>query len=269
MRLSAGTLERRFSVERVYLLLRNRIYDEAPVVGVGAALVLGVNALSLVFGKTAFYNSPGRGWAGAWVLTLVVAGLLIAGNALKAMHDGRSEADWLLLPATPAEKYAAALADSVLVFPLGGAALSIALSGILALVEALIGGPGNPAWLPGLDALKAWGGYAVGATVFIAGSATFRKTAFLKTAGIAIAFSILWSLAMALMIMLFVPGAWGGGFSIRNGAFSAGDDSVISARAIDAMRAVMNVVLYAGASAFAILFGYAKVAEKEAKDEVQ
>jgi hypothetical protein len=269
MSLSASTLERRFSAERVLLLLRNRIYEEAPVVGVGAALVLGVNVFGLVIGKTAFYNLPSYGWPGAWALTLVVAGLLLAGNALKAMHDGRSEADWLLLPATPAEKYAAALVDSVLVFPLAGAALCIALSGILSLAEALIGGPGNPLWLPGVEALKAWGGYAVAATVFIAGSATFRKTAFLKTGGIAIAFSIAWSLAMALMIMLFVPGAWGGGFSFRDGVFSGGDDSVISSRAVEAMRTIMDIVLYAGVSAFAILFGYAKVAEKEAKDEVQ
>jgi hypothetical protein len=269
MRLSAGTLERRFSAERVLLLLRNRIYEEAPVVGVGAALVLGVNALGLVFGKTAFYNSPGRGWPGAWTLTIVVAGLLLAGNALKAMHDGRSEADWLLLPATPAEKYAAALADSILVFPLGGAALGVVLSGVLALIEGLIGGPGNPLWLPGIEALKAWGGYAVAASVFIAGSATFRKTAFLKTGGIVLAFSTVWSLALALLVMLIIPGAWGGGFSISNGAFSAGDDSVISARAVDAMQRILSIALYAGVSAFAILFGYAKVAEKEAKDEVQ
>jgi hypothetical protein len=35
------------------------------------------------------------------------------------------------------------------------------------------------------------------------------------------------------------------------------------------MRTVMDIAVYAGIPAFAILFGAAKVVEKEAKDEVQ
>jgi hypothetical protein len=269
MRLPADSLARRFSLGRFWLLLRNRLYDEASIVGIGAALALGVNALGLLLGKTAFFNSAARGWSGAWIGTIVVAGLLLAGSSLKGMHDGRAGADWILLPATPIEKYAAALADSIIVFPLAGAAICVASSAGLALVEGLIGGPGNPVWIPGLDALKAWGGYAVAATVFIAGSATFRKSAFLKAGGLAMAFSIAWCLAQALLVALLVDGAWSWGFSIRNGVFSAGDGSAISARALDLMQTVMDIAVYALIPAFAILFGAAKVVEKEAKDEVQ
>jgi hypothetical protein len=269
MRLAAESLCRRFSVGRFWLLLRNRLYDEASIVGIGAALVLGVNILGLLLGKAAFYNATSRGLPGAWVLTIVVAGLLLAGSSLKGMHDGRAEADWILLPATPLEKYAAALADSAIVFPLAAAALGVALSAGLALAERLIGGPGNAAWIPGLDALKAWGGYAAATTVFIAGSATFRKAAFLKTGGLAMAFSIAWSLALALLVSQLVDGAWGNGFSITNGYVSFARGAAISDRALGLMRTVMDIAFYALIPAFAILFGAAKVVEKEAKDEVQ
>jgi len=269
MRLSARTLERRFSVERLMLLLRNRLYDDVPAVAIGAAVVLGVNVLGLVLGRIAFFNSMSFGRSSPWVFTIVVAGLLRAGISLKGMHDGRAGTDWLLLPATGIEKYSAALLDIAVVFPLAATAASVGLSALLAFVEGLVGGPGNPVWLPGLEALKAWGGYAAAATVFIAGSASFRKSAFLKTGGLALAFSIVWSLALALLVMLFVDGAWGGGFSISNGRFSAGDDSVISRSALRFMRTAMDVALYAALPAFAVLFGAAKVVEKEAKDEVQ
>jgi hypothetical protein len=269
MRLSASSLERRFSVERLGLLLRNRIYDEAPVVGVGAAVVLGVNVLGLVLGKRAFFNASTFGESSWWIMSIAVAGLLLAGSSLKAMHDGRSEADWLLLPATGVEKYAAALVDAVVIFPLAGALIGVALSVSLALAEKLIGGPGNQAWLPGIVALKAWGSYSVAASVFVAGSASFRKSAFLKTGGLVIAYSIAWSLAVALIILLLVHGAWGDGFSLSNGRFSVGTHATITQGALRAMQFMMDLAVYAGIPAFAILFGAAKVVEKEAKDEVQ
>jgi hypothetical protein len=269
MRLSPGTLERRFSLARLWLLLRNRLYDEAPVFAIGAAIVLGVNALGLVFAKTAFFNSSSGRAATLWILTIVVAGLLQAGTSLKAMHDGRGETDWILLPATGIEKYGAALVDSIVVFPLAAAAAGIALSALLALVEGLIGGPGNPLWLPGMQALKAWGGYAIAATVFVAGSASFRKAAFLKTGGLVLAFSFVWTLAVALIVFLLMDGRWGSGFSLSNGRFFAEADSVISRRALGFMQTATDIAVYAAIPAFAILFGAAKVVEKEAKDEVQ
>ena len=271
MRLSAKSLERGFSFERLLLLLRNRLYDEAPILLIGAAIVAGLNALSLVVAKTAIFNieaarAPSGGF---WGLTIILGGLFMAGTSLKCMHDGRAQTDWLLLPATGVEKYAAALADVVIVFPLIAAAAGIALSGALSLVEALAGGPGNPIWLPGIGALKAWAGYAAAATVFVAGSAAFRKAAFLKTGGIALGFAFLFALALALLIGQFVYGGWGSGISFVDGRFYSSGDGLISDAALRAMQAAFDVAAYALIPILAILFGCAKVVEKEARDEVQ
>jgi len=270
MRVSAASLERRFSFERLILLIRNRLYDEAPVLLISAAVVAGLNALSLVVAKTAFFNidamhSPSGGF---WALTIFLGGLLLAGSSLKVMHDGRSQTDWLLLPATGIEKYAAALIDAVVIFPLFAAAGSVVLSGALSLVEVIGGGPGNPMWIPDASSLEAWGRYAAAATVFIAGSATFRKAAFLKTSGIALGFAFLFALALALLTARFV-GGWQNGISFVDGRFFSDNEELVSERAVRVMQAAFDVVSYALIPILAILFGAAKVVEKEARDEVQ
>ncbi len=271
MRISAKSLERAFSFERLFLLIRNRLFDEAPVLLVGAAIVAGLNALSLVVARTAFFNIISRETpqGSFWALTIFLGGLLLAGTSLKGMHDGRGQTDWILLPATGVEKYAAALADAVLVFPLISAAAGVALSGLLYLVESLIGGPGNSIWLPGMDALGAWGNYAVAATVFVAGSAAFRKAAFLKTSGIALGFAFLFALALVLLIAQFVYGGWEHGISFVNGRFYSGGDELVSERAVRVMQTAFDAFAYALIPILAILFGAAKVVEKEARDEVQ
>jgi len=271
MRLSAKSLERRFSIERLYLLVRNRLYDEAPTLLIGAAIVAGLNALSLVLAKTAFFNivSAETPNGAFWTLAIVLGGLFLAGASLKGMHDGRGQTDWLLLPATSVEKYAAALVDVVVVFPLIAAAAGVALSALLALVEVLIGGPGNPIWLPGMGELKAWGGFAVAATVFIAGSSAFRKAPFLKTGGIVLGFAFVFALALALLVAQFVYGGWENGISFMNGRFYSGSDEIVSESAVRAMQAAFDIAVYAFLPVLAVLFGAAKVSEKEAKDEVQ
>lgn len=271
MRVSAKSLERRFSFERLLLLVRNRLYEETPAVLIGAAIIAGLNALSLVFAKRAFFNivSAGIPHGGLWVMTITLGGLLLAGSSLKAMHDGRSQTEWILLPATCVEKYAAAVVDIVIAFPILTAAGGVALSGALSVVEVLIGGPGNPIWLPGIDELKAWGGYAIAATVFIAGSSSFRKAAFLKTSGIVLGFCFLFALAIALLIAHFVCGGWENGISFVNGRFISDGEVRISERAVNVMQTALDIAIYAFLPIMAILFGAAKVSEKEAKDEVQ
>ncbi len=266
------TLAKRFSIERVALLARNRILDEASVVGIGSAAILALNLLGVLLARKAFFNAHGFG-GGLWVPAIVVGGLLLAAQAFKGMHDGKSGTDWVLLPATPLEKYAAAFAESVLIYPLAAAVLAMAASAALSLVERLAGGPGGAIWTPfGLRALRAWADYAIAATVLLAGSSALRKAALLKTAGLAMAYG----LVIGLVLSLGFWAIFGGGsadISIIGGmgrSFSfSGAGRDISEAALRAIRIGADAACYAVLPAFAILFGAAKVAEKESRDEVQ
>jgi hypothetical protein len=271
------TLERRFSFERVALLLRNRFLEEAPVFGIGAAIVLGINALALALARAAPFNhmadwrangNPMQG--SAWAFTIVLAGIILSSLALKSFH-GRDSTDRILLPATPIEKYAAAFLDCVAIFPVAAAAAGMALSALLYLVERALGGDGGAiwtAWRP--SALAAWGNYAAAATVFLAGSATFRKAAWLKTLGLALAYCLVASLAVVALINLF--GVHDLDFNYSTGFMRmniASNGIGLNEAAAKAVRTGGDVLFKAVIPVFAVLFGAARVAEKEGRDEVQ
>jgi hypothetical protein len=275
--MNSKTLERRFSFERIALLLRNRFLEEAPVLGIGAAIVFGINALALALARAAPFNhmadwrangNPMQG--SAWAFTIVVAGIILSSLALKSFH-GRDGTDRILLPATPIEKYTAAFLDCVAIFPVAAAAAGMALSALLYLVERALGGDGGAiwtAWRPG--ALAAWGNYAAAATVFLAGSATFRKTAWLKTLGLGLAYCLIGSIAVIAAIRCF--GARDLDFSYASGIMRmniAAGGIGLSEAAAKAVRIGGDVLFKAVVPVFAVLFGAAKVAEKEGRDEVQ
>jgi hypothetical protein len=271
MSMNAVSLGKSFSVERLALLLRNRVIDEAPVVGIGAAIILANNLISLLLVKSAFFNvGPSR--TSLWSICLILGGLLLAGGAFKGMHDGKAGTEWILLPATSLEKYGAALVDLALVYPIAASILCAALSALLSLVVGAIGGQGGRVWLPlDLASLKAWGEYAIAVAVLLAGSASFRKAPLIKTAGLFVAYVL-------AVLALCALGLWAargfGSVSLRgdlgfaNGSFSFYGAGV-SARAERIARAAFDVASYALLPAFAVLFGAAKVAEKEGRDEVQ
>jgi hypothetical protein len=264
------TLEARFSPARLALLLRNRAFDEAAVAGIGAAAILALNLLGLLLSRAAFFNSP-RAEGRLWISTIFLAGILLAGQAFRGMHDGKAGTDWVLLPATPLEKYLAGLLDCAVLFPVAAALAGMALSALLSLVERAVGGPGGAIWTPfGAEALRAWADYSVAATVIAAGSAAFRKAALLKTAALATAFGLALGLLAALGLWALHEGGNGAisVFAFRGGRFGI-DGQGVSAGARGFVQALYDIGRYAMLPAFAILFGAAKVAEKESRDEVQ
>jgi hypothetical protein len=275
--MNAKSLERRFSIERVALLLRNRFLEEAPVIGIGAAIALGINALALAMARVAPFNHM-AGWrangnsmqGSAWTFTIILAGIILSSLALKGFH-GRDSTDRILLPATPIEKYVAAFLDCVVAFPLAAALGGTALSALLYLVERALGGDGGAiwtAWKPG--ALAAWGDYAAAATVFLAGSAAFRKTAWLKTIGLGIAYCLLGSIAIVAAIRGFGPRDLDFNYAsgVMRMSIAAGGIGLGEA-ASNAIRIGIDVMFKAVIPVLAILFGAAKLAEKEGRDEVQ
>ncbi|HWP68723.1 MAG TPA: hypothetical protein VN437_05425 [Rectinemataceae bacterium] len=261
------TLRKPFSLARVALLMKNRALEDFPGVAIGAGILAGINILTIIIGGRAVVNDSG---GQLWTMFISLTGLLLAGSAFKGMHDGRSGTDWILLPATDLEKYAAALVTYLIVFPLASAVAMTGLSAFVSLVELVAGGPGGRIWNPLHSAvLSGWIDYATGTLILAAGSATFRKRALIKTIGVTIAYVLVAS-GILLAAVYFVRKAGGlpmPDFVNNNGDLRiAGDLSIKTPPAIDT---IMGIARYALVPIFALLYGYFRVAEKEARDEVQ
>ena len=155
-----------FSFRRCALLVRNRLYDEAGSVGIGAAVMVGLNLLGLILSRRAWLNESGSDQA--WSFAVILGGLLLASQAFKGMHDGKAGSEWLLLPASPLEKYAAAAADYLVIYPLVASAGAALASLLLSLLERALGGAGGTVWTPVLaGGFRAWGEYAIAATILM------------------------------------------------------------------------------------------------------
>jgi hypothetical protein len=266
--MNAHSLDRRFSFERAALVLRNRLYEEAPTLGVGLAVIVGVNALGFLLSKRFFFNGNG---GQLWTMAMVLGGILLAAQAFRGMHDGKSGTDWLLLPASPLEKFSAAVVDYVVLYPIAASIAAMALSALFSLIEMAVGRPGGTIWTPfSLHALADWGQYAVTATIFIAGSASFRKASLLKTLGMMVAYAFVLTLVLAAgaWIISKAHGFDNSSFSFMNGDFriTAGE---VPKSAQEAFMWIYRISWYVMVPLFGLAYGYLRVFEKEARDEVQ
>lgn len=269
--MNSASIDKKFSLERVALLIRNRAYDDAPGLGIGLAILFGLNLLTILIGRTAFMNESPHEFYGA---VIIGAGLLLSSFAFRGMHSGKSGTDWLLLPATPLEKYVAALASYLAAFPIAASVALVGLSAVLSLIERLAGGDGSSAWNPlTAGTARDYGEYAIMALVFMAGSAAFRRRAFLKTAALGLAFMI--ACAFLCLFGLWLVGGVhiGDGVSIQiDGTmtrFASVDGKVDEATLERAATRLVDVVRLVFLPIFAAAFGYLRVVEKEARDEVQ
>ena len=261
------TLRKPFSASRITLLARNRAYEDFPALVIGAGILSGINLLFVILGKRAIMNDSG---GQSWTMAICLAGILLSGAAFKGMHDGRSGTDWILLPATSLEKYTSGLFFYLFIFPLASAVAATGLSAIFSLAELASGGPGGRIWNP-LSAvgLRGWFDYATVAVVFAAGSAAFRKRAFIKTFGLVVAYFLV-AAGILLAAVLVVRKL--GGLPVPDLVFDNGDLRMagdLSFKAQPAVDTLLNIVRYALIPVFALLYGYFRVAEKEARDEVQ
>jgi hypothetical protein len=259
-----------FSLRRCALLVRNRLYDEASSLGVGAAVIVGLNLLGLILSKRAWLNQTGG--TQLWSFAVVLGGLLLAAQAFKGMHAGKAGSEWLLLPASPLEKYAAAAADYLLIYPLAAAAAASLASLLLSLLERALGGTGGTIWTPlALGGFRGWGEYAIAAALLMAGSASFRKAPLVKTAGIATVYVLAMSLLAFVGVLIFFNHNGEANYSVlrvEGMALNFGGKT-LSEGAIKAETLLLDIARYGLAPLFALSYGYFRVFEKEARDEVQ
>ena len=258
-----------FSFRRCTLLVRNRLYDEAGSVGIGAAVMVGLNLLGLILSRRAWLNESGSDQA--WSFAVILGGLLLASQAFKGMHDGKAGSEWLLLPASPLEKYAAAAADYLVIYPLVASAGAALASLLLSLLERALGGAGGTVWTPVLaGGFRAWGEYSIAAVILMTGSASFRKAPLIKTAGVVTVYVLAMSLLAFIGVLIFFSNnAEASGSVLRVEGLAINFERKLSEGAVKAETTLLDIARYGLAPLFALLYGYFRVFEKEARDEVQ
>jgi hypothetical protein len=265
-------LEKTYSLRRVSLLMRNQIMAELPVAFIVAGVAFGINLLFLLFGKGVPANnaSAGPGPGPLWAIGIMLLGFYLASRAFKPMH-GRTGTDWLLLPATPAEKYSAGILWIMLLWPLGSSLVAMAGSALLAGMAVLAKTNPGLIWHPfthnGFGLLL---GYWTSAAVLLAGSASFRKNALVKTVGLVFAaFLAIGLLTGGLIHPLFRTRMYdGSSFAFMNGSIRlSGNPDLEAVQPL--LQGIVDLWRYLLLPVFALTFACFKVAEKEASDEVQ
>jgi len=261
------TVNKPFSFERVALLARNRQLEDLSPFLIALGALAGLNVLSILLGGAAFLNHPSRHSGGtAWPFLIWLGGVLLAGRAFAQMHNGRGGSDWILLPATSFEKYAAAFLSYLVVYPLGAAlaasGLSAVLEGLAVLLKASRGAVFNP--LAGLDEGSLFG-YLFFVTAALASSARFGKLSLVNAGALFSAWAAFLGFLFVLGMLLATPE---GREALGNRHFSyrfrPGFDPEGQPVLIWVFRA-WGWLSWAAAA----VYGYFRVAEKEAVDEVQ
>jgi hypothetical protein len=261
------SLRTTFSIHRLYYLVRNRVLDDTAPVLITAGAFLALNMLLLF--TTDNYN-PGS--TESWALFIAGGGILLAGVAFSRMHDGKAGTEWLLLPASSAEKYTAALVTYLVVYPVIASLLvvleTLCISGVAMLLRTGRFWVYNPA-APVI--FRHYFDYAFFVLLALAGSGRFRKFALGKTAAILFSFILLASFLLVWGILLKDS-------QFRTILFNPNEaHSVVIRRTMDLSeydnknQTFWNLirVFQIGTAAFALGYGYALVREKEARDEVQ
>lgn len=261
------TLLKAFSLERVGLLMRNRLLDDLTALLIGLAVVAGFNVLCLILRQPALFNaSSGRAGESAWSMAIALGGVLLAGRAFHQMHDGRGGSDWILLPATPLEKYVAAFASYAVAYPILASVAAFALSAVLEGLTLVLGAPRSGIFNPiaGLS-YEDFEAYLIFTSFALAASARFAKLPLVKTAAIAMGWGIAYALVGTLGLLLLTPEGRAVLVDYHtpvNLHFGPGhpDEPVLGW--------ILRVSVWMSFF-FAVAYGYLRVSEKEAVDEVQ
>lgn len=262
----------RFSPARAALLTRNLAVSELPMALITLGIVVGLNLVTLILGGEVPINNgmgSGGGNAPLWGVGITLVGLYYASRAFKGMH-GRYGTEWLLLPATSAEKYVAALAWLFVVWPVSSAAAASAASTLLWGIQSLKGDLGGLPWHPFQgDYLEALVSYWTVAPVLLAGSAVFRRNALVKTLGVGAAAAVALVLVSAPFMMRLMRGtSMAGDLSFMNGRWLAEGNPRLESAA-NVTQLLTDIWRFAILPCSALAYAYFRVAEKEAADEVQ
>jgi hypothetical protein len=205
-----------FDPRRLWLLLRRDFSNGYRAVLIAMAAVGGfvvlLSVLSALGGSQRFLH------VGLYVQLLFVGGIVVSSLAFREIHQNGQSIFYLTLPGSTLEKFLSKLLVSSLGYAIGALIYYTAVSSVGEGLNRLLFGAGHPFFNPfGRIVLQATAAYLVIQAVFLAGSAFFRRFAFLKTALFLILLGIGLSViaGIALRFLLADFGWWGNTLSLE------------------------------------------------------
>lgn len=203
-------------------------------------------------------------------LTLFLGGFIISSRAFSELHVKNRNHDWLMIPASPIEKYLSRLALTTVGVGIGTVVFFFVFSILGAALTALLFGRPQPVFSP-FDG-RVWMlvlHYFVLQSIFFAAAVYFKKAQFIKTVLVVTAFAVgLMLLAAGALRLVFwkeFP------YLASENAFANFDFSVIAPRLQAAARTasvVATVFYWAVLAPVLWAFAYFRLCEAEARNGV-
>lgn len=238
--------------------------------GLGAMLVMsifGINTNNVVGGSAADFYGPFFG------LGLFLLGFIFTSTAFSDAHKRTTQHEWLMLPASTADKFIAKVLVS-------GVFYGISLIFYLALSSLLIEGINSLLWgsrYPFFNPFrgevwKAFFHYMVAQSVFLLGAAYFRKSNFIKTIlailGLVFFFSLIASVLGRIIFQPYLAGSveyWGTYLELNSPIWAADQElQEIFLRFFN----TIEVIYWAITAPFCWTVTYIRLKEVESKDAV-
>lgn len=203
-----------FSIHRLGILVRKDILFDWRSSVLAAAVVSGVLILAATLGSVIGENEI-FGYGGYFRATLSIWGIIAASMTFSELHDKSKSDQFLLLPASAAEKTLVRLLRVSLFLPLFILIVIILSSLLIESVLFLI--VSKPFYLFNPftgDLWRAIGQMVIVQSLFFLGAAWFKKTHLLKTLFSILAFCIGLGILSAIFMRIF----WGSSFEMHIGA---------------------------------------------------
>ncbi len=282
------------SLTRISALAKKDFTEQRRTVLIAAAAIFGALLVIVLIGA-AFNDTNISTWNGAsapntrfsgsretstimdvfFVLILMIGGLILSSKMFAESHKKIENHDWFMLPASTLEKFTVRLIASSVVYVLGAAVFmllfSITASALTALLfngEIIVFNPFKRANL--ITAAS----YLVIQSLFLLGSAYFKKNHFIKTVLALVVIGIFFLLFALLMLRLFFApyiSKFSGNFNnfgVFSGLHHYADNWLLAPIIPPFIRVSVKVLYWAVTAPLFWIITYVRLREVEVKDGI-
>lgn len=210
-----------FSFKRILLLMQKTAYENAKFTIIGMSTIFGFFSVILFFSAL----NDGDAWGNMnsfYTAGFIISGIFISGMAFTNFRSKEKTMNYLMLPASTLEKFISELLTTTIVFAIGYTILFFAFNLVTYLLGSMYGLPVEMMDITNVNVLKGFMFYVIFQSIFLAGSATFKKVPLFFTsftifvAGIAI-------LIFIVLVTTFLKGEFEnlafGSFNINSNTF--------------------------------------------------
>jgi hypothetical protein len=193
-----------FQPRRIGLLFRRDLAASYRTILIASAVVAGLMLLSSLL--AGWRHEDGGAHQVFYLQILFIGGYLVSSRAFREIHDPQKAYTCVLLPASPLEKFASRVLATSLIYALGTLIAYLGVAGLYELLNRLLFGFSRRLFNPfSRGMLLTLAAYLITQSLFVLGSAWFRKTAFLKTLLVLFVIFILTGLLAYFSLVLLLP----------------------------------------------------------------